>query len=268
MPFISLDESPLSPGTFPVKIHYRDYGSGRPLVFLHGGWGYQVYPFDSQIEVLADQFRIVIPDRTGYGQSMRLETMPADFHGRAAVETIRLLEALGVERPILWGHSDGAVIAAMMGLRSPELCAGIILEAFHYYRFKPGSREFFETMSRDPRGLGERVCGVLSTEHGEDYWQKLIINNGSAWLQLADESSDPKHDLYNGKLSGLGVPTLVIHGSRDPRTEPGELEAVRRELPKARFEILDDAGHSPHSPSSSAQECARVAADFLESLPR
>lgn len=267
MPFISIDESPLSPGASPVEIHYRDYGRGRPLVFLHGGWGYQIYPFDSQIEALAGHSRIIIPDRTGYGSSTRLETMPTDFHQRAAVETLRLLDALEIERPVFWGHSDGAVIAAMMGLRWPGRIAGLILEAFHYYRFKPGSREFFETMSGDPGGLGERVCAILSSEHGEDYWRKLIVNNGRAWLQLADDSTDPKQDIYDGKLAGLAVPTLFIHGSRDPRTEPGELEAVRNELPRARFEILPGAGHSPHSASSSAQECNRAAVDFLARLP-
>ncbi|HWN99508.1 MAG TPA: alpha/beta hydrolase [Blastocatellia bacterium] len=268
MPFISIEESPLIPGFSPVEIHYRDYGSGRPLVFLHGGWGYQIYPFDSQIEAFAHRVRIIIPDRSGYGRSMRLETMPTDFHQRAGVETLRLLEALGIERPVLWGHSDGAVIAAMMGLRWPDRFAAVILEAFHYYRFKPGSREFFETMAGDPSGLGERVCSVLSSDHGGDYWHKQIVNNGRAWLQLADESSDPMQDLYDGKLSQLATPTLFIHGSRDPRTEPGELDAVRRELPRARIEILEGAGHSPHSARSSAQASTRVAINFLESLPR
>jgi pimeloyl-ACP methyl ester carboxylesterase len=193
--------------------------------------------------------------------------MPMDFHQRGAVETIRLIDALGIERPVLWGHSDGAVIAAMMGLRWPDRLAGLILEAFHYYRFKPASREFFETMSGDPSGLGERVTGILSNEHGEDYWRDLIVNNGRAWLQLADESTDPKQDLYDGNLSALPVRTLFIHGSRDPRTEPGEMEAVRCELPQARFEILDGAGHSPHSASTSAGGCNSAAADFLGSLP-
>ncbi|MFY9609650.1 MAG: alpha/beta hydrolase [Blastocatellia bacterium] len=268
MPIISIDESPLNPGVSPVEIHYRDYKGGRVLVFLHGGWGYEIYPFDSQIEALASQYRIIIPDRTGYGRSMRLETLPSDFHQRAAVETTCLLEALGIERAVLWGHSDGAVIAAMMGLRWPDLFAGVILEAFHYYRTKPASRAFFETMSGDPDGLGERICAVLSSEHGEDYWRKIILSNGRAWLQLADESSDPRHDIYDGKLSQLAVPTLFIHGSRDPRTESDELDAVRRDLPHARFGILEGAGHSPHSASSSAEACTRVAADFLESLPK
>jgi 3-oxoadipate enol-lactonase len=267
LPLISIDGSPLLPDTSPIQIHCRDFGNGRPLIFLHGGWGYQIYPFDSQIEFFGKRFRIVIPDRTGYGRSMRLETMPMDFHQRGAVETIRLIDALGIERPVLWGHSDGAVIAAMMGLRWPDRLAGLILEAFHYYRFKPASREFFETMSGDPSGLGERVTGILSNEHGEDYWRDLIVNNGRAWLQLADESTDPKQDLYDGNLSALPVRTLFIHGSRDPRTEPGEMEAVRCELPQARFEILDGAGHSPHSASTSAGGCNSAAADFLGSLP-
>ncbi len=268
MPIISIYESPLNPGIAPVEIHYRDCGLGRPLVFLHGGWGYGIYPFDSQIEALGSEFRVIIPDRTGYGRSMRLEMLPADFHQRAAVETISLLEALGIERPVLWGHSDGAVIAAMMGLRWPDQLAGVILEAFHYFRFKPASREFFETMSGNPDGLGERICGVLSSEHGEDYWRRIILSNGRAWLQLANESSDPKHDIYDGKLSQLAVPTLFIHGTRDPRTEPDELDAIKRELPRARFEILEGAGHSPHSASSSAEACSRVAIDFLASLPK
>ena len=266
LPFISINESPLIPGLSPVEIFYREHGRGRPLIFLHGGWGYQVYPFDSQIEALASHSRIIIPDRTGYGRSARLETMPADFHQRASVETIRLLEALGIERPILWGHSDGAVIAAMMGLRWPERLSGLILEAFHYFRFKPGSREFFETMAGDPLGLGERIWSLLSTEHGDDDWQKLLINNGRAWLDLADKSAHPKQDIYDGQLAELAVPALFIHGSRDPRTEPGELEAVRLDLPNARFAVLDGAGHSPHSSSSSAQECVRAAEAFMRVL--
>jgi pimeloyl-ACP methyl ester carboxylesterase len=46
--------------------------------------------------------------------------MPLDFHRRAAAETILFLDALGIERAVLWGHSDGAVISAMTGLAAPS----------------------------------------------------------------------------------------------------------------------------------------------------
>jgi pimeloyl-ACP methyl ester carboxylesterase len=256
----------LAPDIYPVEIHYRESGSGTPLVFLHGGWGYEIYPFDRQKEVFQDRLRTIIPDRTGYGRSMRLSHVPTDFHARAAVETTRLLDALHIERPVLWGHSDGAVIAAKIGLSAPDRVSGLILEAFHYYRVKPGSRDFFSVMADDPGLLGERVVTTLSREHGEDYWHTLIVMNGKAWLGIADQATHTEHDLYDGKLSGLRVPTLFIHGSRDPRTEPGEMEAVRAQLPNASIRIIEGGGHSPHSESGSAQESNRLANEFLDSL--
>lgn len=265
MPFLHIDESPLAPSLSPVEIHYRETGTGAPLLFLHGGWGHQIYPFDRQIEALGDRFRILIPDRTGYGRSMRLGHVPTDFHQRAAVETIRLLDALHIDRVVLWGHSDGAVIAAMAALANANRISGLILEAFHFYREKPGSREFFETMAGDPSLLGERVAMTLSSEHGEDYWRKLIVMNGDAWLRMADEATRSDQDIYDGKLCELEVPTLFIHGSRDPRTEPGEMQSVRDQLPNARIEIIEGGGHSPHSESAAAAECNRIARDFLES---
>jgi Predicted hydrolases or acyltransferases (alpha/beta hydrolase superfamily) len=263
VPLISINESPLIPGVTPVEIHYREFGNGMPLIFLHGGWGYEVYPFDSQIEAFGEDFRILIPDRSGYGRSMRIGPMPVDFHRRAAVEMASFLDALNIERAILWGHSDGAVIATIMGLRSPERFPGIILEAFHFYRAKPGSHEFFETMAHNPDMLGERVCEALARDHGEDYFRDLIINNGRAWLRIAEESKDAKQDLYDGRLGELSVPTLFIHGSADPRTEPGELDAVRQQFKSAQMHVIEGGGHSPHSQKSAASECNRVAQDFL-----
>jgi len=256
----------LAPSLSRVEINYRDTGIGKPLVFLHGGWGYEIYPFDRQMEVFGDQFRIVIPDRTGYGGSLRIDHVPSDFHRRAALETLRLLDGLRLERPVLWGHSDGAVIATMIGLMAPERIDGLILEAFHFYRRKPGSRDFFETMAGDPDLLGERVAVTLAREHGDDYWQKLIVINGRAWLQIADEAVSPEQDLYDGRLSELQVKVLFLHGSRDPRTEPGELEAVRSQLPSARIELIDGGGHSPHSEAAAFEACNRAAAEFLRTL--
>src|SRR6185295_7030935 len=109
-------------------------------------------PFDRQIAALEGTHRIVIPDRTGYGGSGRLDTQEPDFHHRAAQETFAVIETLGLERPVLWGHSDGAVIALLMGLAAPERIGGLIVEATHFYRNKPASRGFFETMRDTPDG--------------------------------------------------------------------------------------------------------------------
>jgi pimeloyl-ACP methyl ester carboxylesterase len=289
VPYIDLASSALAPAVSPVRVHYRDAGSGRPVVILHGGWGYEIYPFDRQVTALAATCRLVAPDRTGYGRSGRLERQETGFHRRAAAETMAVIDALGLEAPVVWGHSDGAVIALLMGLDHPGRLGGLIVEAAHVFRRKPASREFFEAMMRDPDGLGERVTAVLAREHGAG-WRDLIRANGDAWLRIASDPAAPTGDLYDGRLGELRVPTLVIHGAKDPRTEPGELEAMRAAFgrthgsvpaagadpgrpeggassaPTARFAVLPDGGHSPHSERATADEVTRIAQTFLTTL--
>src|SRR6185503_7211802 len=145
MALVDLRSSLLAPGVTPVRIHYREFGAGAPIVILHGGWGYEIYPFERQLAALSSDHRLVVPDRTGYGGSGRLVRQEVDFHQRAAVETLSVIDALDLERPVLWGHSDGAVIALLMGLAAPERLSGLIIEATHLFRGKPGSRAFFTT---------------------------------------------------------------------------------------------------------------------------
>jgi len=263
VPYIDLVASALAPGVSPVRVFYRDAGAGPPIVILHGGWGYDIYPFERQIATLASDYRVIAPDRTGYGRSSRLERQETDFHHRAAAETFAVIDALELDRPVVWGHSDGAVIAFLMGLSNPGRLRGLIVEAAHFLRRKPGSREFFETMMRDPDGLGERVATVLAREHG-DRWRDLIRTNGDAWLRIAEDSRAPSPDLYGGRLGRLRLPTLVIHGARDPRTEPGELDAMRAALGDcaAAFSILPDAGHSPHSERATADDVTLLVQAF------
>jgi len=257
----AIDSSPLLPGTRPIELHYRDGGEGAPIVILHGGWGYGFYPHDDAIAKLDRRF--VIPDRTGYGGSPHIAQLPAKFHVAAAIETEKLLDKLGIERSVLWGHSDGAVIATILALRDPERYAGIIVEAIHLDREKPRSRDFFLQMVNDPDAFGERVTRKLAEEHGEDYWRTIIRAAGRAWVQIA---ATPKEDFYEHRLDEMRVPFLVVHGADDPRTEPGELDRIRREVPAARIEMIEGGGHSPHSTRATAAHVTAIVEAFLGSL--
>jgi pimeloyl-ACP methyl ester carboxylesterase len=267
VPTLELPQSPHAPGGSPVTIHYREFGSGKPLVILHGGWGYEIYPFHRQIADFASQYRIMIPDRSGYGHSTRVGgEMPLDFHRRAALETFAFLDALGMESALLWGHSDGSVIAAMMGLIAPERCLGVILEAFHFLRRKPGSRTFFERFAAQPEELGDETRKLLAEDHGETNWQTVLRRNCGAWFRIADSVQRPDEDLYGGRLGELRAPALFLHGSLDPRTEPGEMDRVQQALPRATMRFIAAGKHSPHSEEDVWQECNESAGDFFRSI--
>jgi pimeloyl-ACP methyl ester carboxylesterase len=264
MPFVELKNSPHAPGVRPVSIHYRDVGSGRPMVFLHGGWGYGVYPVNHQIEELCGDVRLVIPDRSGYGRSTRVPgQMPADFHRRAAEETLLVLDALDIKRAVFWGHSDGAVIATMIGLSAPQRCARLILEAFHFYRDKPSSRSFFQRFATHPDEVSEKAQSLLAEDHGEKRWRPAIQRNCRVWLKLAAQSERAGHDLYDGRLSQLKVPVTFVHGRHDPRTEPGEMKEVQKSLPGAEMLFIENARHSPHSETASWRECNGILREVL-----
>ncbi|HEV7744860.1 MAG TPA: alpha/beta hydrolase [Pyrinomonadaceae bacterium] len=264
MPIASLQSSPLAPDVSPVNIHYRDEGDGAALVLLHGGWGWTLNPFNRQLEKLSDEFRVIGPDRSGYGGSTKqVDGFAVDFHYRAATETLNLLDALGIERAFFWGHSDGAVIAAIIGFTAPERVRGLILEAFHYYRMKPSSRNFFETLASAPEALGAELCAKFALEFGVDHWRRLITSHAKTWREIALTNSGPTDDLYGGRLHEVTAPTLLIHGRFDPRTEPGELDAVTVELPHAELQMLEAGGHGPHNEPASADEATRLAREFL-----
>jgi pimeloyl-ACP methyl ester carboxylesterase len=266
VPLVEISGSPLLPDRRPIALHYAEHGpaDGAPLLVLHGGWGSAFYSFERQIAALADH-RIVIPDRTGYGKSSRIAALPPRFHHAAAAEHEAMLDALGIERCAIWGHSDGAVIALIMALRRPARVSAVIVEALHADRAKPRSREFFTAMRSDPDSFGPRVAAKLAADHGDDYWRTVLRAGGEAWLDIA---ATPDDDFYDHRLGELAMPVLVIHGAEDPRTEPGELDRIARELPHATFHWIAGGGHSPHSERGRRGEVTELAARFLRGVGR
>jgi pimeloyl-ACP methyl ester carboxylesterase len=255
-----IPSSPVEPSRRSPEILVREAGAGPAVVLLHGGWGWEAYPFD--VDAVARRHRVVAPDRVGYGGSGRLANLPIGFHRAMAEETLLLMDSLGVERAALWGHSDGAVIAAWMGFLAPKRVRALVLEALHFLATKPSSEAFFQTAVEAPERFGPAVVESLRRDHGEG-WRGVVSAGGRAWLSIIAEGRAGRTDLYQGRFGEIRAPTLLLHGSRDPRTEPGELEAARRALPSARVALLD-AGHCPHSSERTAAEATRLAVEFLE----
>jgi 3-oxoadipate enol-lactonase len=256
---VAIPASPVAPGR-PAEILVRDAGEGPAVVLLHGGWGYEAYPFD--LAAIAAHHRALAPDRVGYGGSGRLAELPRGFHRAMAEETLLVLDALRIERAAFWGHSDGAVVAAWIGFLAPARVRALVLEALHFLAAKPGSEEFFRTARDAPERFGPRMAEALERDHGAR-WREVLGAGGRAWLSIIAEGKAGRPDLFEGRFGEIRAPTLLLHGSRDPRTEPGELAAAQRALPAARLALVD-AAHCPHASEKVGAEATRLAVEFLE----
>jgi pimeloyl-ACP methyl ester carboxylesterase len=264
MPFVEV-ETPLLPGR-PSRLHVRDAGAGPAVALLHSGWGWEAYPFDAQVEALSGRFRVVAPDRTGYGASPELPRVPDGYHALFARELLAVLDALGIGRVAIWGHSDGAVVAAWTAILAPERIRGVVLEAAHFWRAKSRSRPFFETAASRPEDFGAEVVAALRRDHGEPRWRGIVAEGARAWLRIIERGEREGGDVYDGRLPEVRCPVLLLHGVHDPRTEPGEIEAARGALPDGRIAWIG-SGHAPHASARAAAEATRIASDFLRALP-
>jgi pimeloyl-ACP methyl ester carboxylesterase len=110
------------------RIHYLDEGSGPPLVMVHGLGG-QMHNFThSLLDRLKNNHRVIILDRPGCGYSTRPRNASAALAAQA--KTIAgLIEKLGLEQPLIVGHSLGGAIALMLALEHPEKIGGLALLA-------------------------------------------------------------------------------------------------------------------------------------------
>lgn len=239
-----------------AEIWYEEIGAGPPLLCLHSGWGRAAMPFDDAVEVLSGSYRMIFPDRRGYGRSTALDSFPVSYHRDAAVDLGRFLDGLGIEAAILWGHSDGAVSAALFAAGHPARVRALVLEAIHFHRAK--SKAFFARYAADPEALPPHVIERLSADHGAR-WRTVIAMHSRVWLDFHALGGD----FYDGALEAIRAPTLVLHGAEDPHTPPGEIAELARRLPRAAFELVAEGGHSPHSEPKTARFCSERVRRFF-----
>jgi pimeloyl-ACP methyl ester carboxylesterase len=250
MPFFTLREQ--------TQLYFDEIGSGPPMLLLHAGLGRYINWFQPQVEAF-DAYRLIIPDRLGYGRSTPVDHLPIDYHSRNAQDTFALLDSLSIADAVLWGHSDGAIIAAWMAIKHPHRVRALIVEGTHLWRQKPASVEAFGNGVLHPEDfLSER--GIERLEEGQgERWRQVVANWGRVWLEL----NQMEGDLYDGRLPEIRVPTLVLHGINDPHTGVTEIKALAAQIPGAQLELFDKTGHSPHSERGSRDACNRRVKQFL-----
>lgn len=234
------------------RFSYRCAGGGPDLVLLHGigsgsaSWVHQLAYFE-------ENHRVTAWDAPGYGSSDPLdgaEPAAADYAGALG----QFLEALGIERAILVGHSLGALMAGAFAAAHPDKLAGLVFAApaLGYARASAAVRESIlaERLSAmaqgGPEGLARTRAGKLLSE-GAAAEALALVRWNLARLSVTGYAA-AAHMLANGDLAhddaGVELPVLVLCGDADTITPPAASRDFSENLPDAEYKEIPGAGHA------------------------
>lgn len=106
-----------------ININYEEYGEGMPIILLHGnGENYTI--FDKLIEKLKDNYKIYAIDSRCHGKSENTENISYDL---MAEDVISFIKEKNIERPILYGFSDGGIVGLLIAIKNPKLLSNLII---------------------------------------------------------------------------------------------------------------------------------------------
>jgi pimeloyl-ACP methyl ester carboxylesterase len=234
--------------------------NGTALVFLHEGLGSvgQWRDFPSLLSAKTG-IPALVYDRWGYGNAepFTLPRPTSYLHDEALVSLPAVLDACGIVRAILIGHSDGGSIALLFASARPERALAVITEAAHV---------FVEDVTLE--GIREAVAAYAATELGKrlaryhgDKTDRVFHGWADTWL-----SRDFRNWNIEEVLPGIRCPVLVIQGINDPYGTPNQVRAIERQVSGPASSLLVNCGHIPHA--EAREEVLKEMARFIESLDR
>jgi pimeloyl-ACP methyl ester carboxylesterase len=116
-----------------VKLHYVERGSGSPVVLLHGNQSMgDDFDISGVLDLIAEKHRVIVFDRPGFGHSERPRTTVWTASAQASLIR-KALRQLGVERPVVVGHSWGALLAATYAVDYPADTGAVLLLSGYYF---------------------------------------------------------------------------------------------------------------------------------------
>lgn len=246
-----------------ISIEYCWIGaavsSDPVVVFLHEGLGSISMWRDFPEKFCTEHgFRGLVFSRYGYGRSTPRpmdEELPTSYLHEQAWEALpALLSALQIEKPWLFGHSDGGSIALLYAAKFPGQVSGLVVMAPHI---------FVEDITID--GIREARAAYLSTDlparlarHHAD-GDSVFWGWNNAWLNPAFRSWN-----IEAELPKIACPVLAIQGVGDEYGTLEQIVGIERLAPRARALPVGECGHSPHR--DQAGVVGKEAASFIRSF--
>ncbi|MCL1912330.1 MAG: alpha/beta hydrolase [Eubacteriaceae bacterium] len=233
-----------------ARLHYARTGGGKPPVVLLHGLMASGACWTGLARVLESEYDVIMPDARGHGSSSvpvagyRYEDHANDIAG--------LIEALGLDAPILVGHSMGGMAAAVAASRKPDFARGVVL-ADPTFLSLGIQREVRDSDVADKHRqmlkmpLSEVVADALKRHPNRP--METIELMSRAWLQTSmaafDVLTPPNPDYETLMGNNIDVPSLIVVGDSGV-VSPAIVRKLQNINPKLQAEIIPAAGHSVH----------------------
>jgi pimeloyl-ACP methyl ester carboxylesterase len=235
-------------------LHVERRGHGEPLLLIQGLGANSGHWGEPLLRALEVDFELILYDHRGIGLSGPIvgDITTADL----AADALALLDALDVERAHVLGFSMGGMVAQELALSAPQRVATLTLAATSCggTQSKPTGGEVVQALTAAVlSGDRERVLRtgyrlLFSSAFAADganyepFARAARHDPAGIHVLMDQQAAVVGHDAY-GRLRGLHVPTLVVHGTEDQMLAPINGELIAAMIPGARLELLDGTGH-------------------------
>jgi pimeloyl-ACP methyl ester carboxylesterase len=242
-----------------VGLAYERYGSGPPLVLLHGV-GHRRQAWDAVLGRLTPHRDVVVVDLPGHGESPPLTLAGRPVLDAMLAEVTRLLDELGLDRPHVAGNSLGGRLALEAGVRGRAATVTALSPAgfwrsrgeiaydravFKIMEFAGArTQRFAPALVRSTAGRGILYGAIVSRPSRMTPQQAL----GDTTAFLA--ATDALHVILAGMTNftgamPAGVPVMIAWGTRDRLLFPGQAKVAKAHLPGVLLVPLPGCGHVP-----------------------
>jgi pimeloyl-ACP methyl ester carboxylesterase len=250
-----------------VRLHYSDRGEGTPIVLIHGNAvSGDDWVISGVVDLLLRTHRVIIFDRPGFGHSERPHGhMWTVFQQADLIHSA--LRQLGVERPVLVGHSLGAVVALALAERyQADVAALVLLSGYYFWTLRPDvllvtpgalpvlgdflrytvspllgwlQMPMFKWLVFSPARVSDRFQAEYSTAMALRPSQiRATSVDGALLIQGALALRDRYRDLT--------LPAVIIAGDGDKVVFSRMSERLHACLPNSVLHIIKGAGHMVH----------------------
>ena len=268
MPMISVRDT---------DLYYQQAGTGPTLLFIHGMCG-DADVWSGQVARLSESHTCLSYDRRGHSRSARgIEPESVASH---AADAAALIEALGLERPIVVGSSGGARIAVELARTRPELLTGAAFSEPPIFSLAPEAGQAFMTEvaaavrpAAESGGSAAAVDAFFSLAC-PGLWSSLDETRkdryrGNAAMMFAEFDGAP-YLLSTDDVARITLPCLVIAGTDSHPALRAIAGTLVRALHDARFVELAGSGHVTYAerPDDFAAAVAAFASELSEAALR